>query len=402
MITQEEKSLKNEHKKRFEISIYSAFNIFYFYNVKEFKKFIKGQIELWQVESATSSIWNEVLKNFHNINTKVEILDIKSPYKETNEFASTVEQIRLTTFQHPLFIYNKNAIDFINTFERHNAHWGIIIINQIINPDNTNIYSQNYKIVTAYQHVLSFLNASNQTIDEYRQLNQKSNELHDIQIKNLESWQEEQLRLSKFQEEQFSKFINGSTVALEEFLTGHQKTFSQIQTTFSEKVRIDEPAKLWATKMEEYKDRGRKWTWFSIADSIVIAGICFCFFKFFPLTFVTSEVGLINLTSTIKWVVLTGIGLGTFIYLLRLFVKLALSSFHMSRDAEEKSALTSFYLSLIHNGGIDPEKEKELKNIIMNALFARVDTGLLKGDTSPTIPTSGLSEVVRLVSGPKP
>ena len=71
----------------------------------------------------------------------------------------------------------------------------------------------------------------------------------------------------------------------------------------------------------------------------------------------------------------------------------------MSRDAEEKCALTSFYLSLINDKKMDPDNEKDLKNIVMNALFARVETGLLKGDNSPTIPTAGFSEAVRLVSG---
>ena len=69
---------------------------------------------------------------------------------------------------------------------------------------------------------------------------------------------------------------------------------------------------------------------------------------------------------------------------------------------EEKSALTSFYLSLIANKSLDPEKEIEIRTIIMNSLFARVDTGLLKGDNAPTMPGGGLSDAVKLIGGKTP
>ena len=58
------------------------------------------------------------------------------------------------------------------------------------------------------------------------------------------------------------------------------------------------------------------------------------------------------------------------------------SSFHLARDSEERHTLTYFYLSLLKESEIDPEEKK----LIMQSLFSRADTGLLKEDSSPTMP----------------
>ena len=69
-------------------------------------------------------------------------------------------------------------------------------------------------------------------------------------------------------------------------------------------------------------------------------------------------------------------------YGIRALNKVAFSSFHLARDAEEREQLTYVYLSLVKDSAVD-EKEK---NLIMQSLFSRADTGLLKDDSSPTMP----------------
>ena len=75
--------------------------------------------------------------------------------------------------------------------------------------------------------------------------------------------------------------------------------------------------------------------------------------------------------------------------MLRLFVKMTMSSFHLSRDAKERNNLTYFYLALIENKAVS-KKERAL---ILNSLFSRLDTGLLKGDSSPTM-SGNVTELV--------
>ena len=58
------------------------------------------------------------------------------------------------------------------------------------------------------------------------------------------------------------------------------------------------------------------------------------------------------------------------------------SSYHLARDAEERHTLTFFYLALIK----DTEVNEEDRKMILQSLFSRTDTGLLKEDSSPTLP----------------
>ena len=81
------------------------------------------------------------------------------------------------------------------------------------------------------------------------------------------------------------------------------------------------------------------------------------------------------------------------VYTLRLFVKLATSSFHLARDEKKRNMLIFFYLSLIKKKAVI-EKEHA---IILNSLFSRFDTGLLKGDSAPTM-SGNVTELVQVLS----
>ena len=69
-------------------------------------------------------------------------------------------------------------------------------------------------------------------------------------------------------------------------------------------------------------------------------------------------------------------------YIIRLFSKLSLSSFHLHQDAKEREQLTMVYLALVKEGKVS-ENERE---IILQSLFSRAESGLLSGDSSPTMP----------------
>ena len=69
-------------------------------------------------------------------------------------------------------------------------------------------------------------------------------------------------------------------------------------------------------------------------------------------------------------------------YAIRVISKLTFSSFHLVRDAEEREQLTYVYLALHKEKGIDQTE----RHLVMQSLFSRADTGLLKDDASPTMP----------------
>lgn len=72
--------------------------------------------------------------------------------------------------------------------------------------------------------------------------------------------------------------------------------------------------------------------------------------------------------------------------------RLAFSSFHLQRDAEERQQLTYVYLALSNETHADEESGK----IILQALFSRAETGLLASESEPTMP--GLDGVAGLIT----
>ena len=99
-----------------------------------------------------------------------------------------------------------------------------------------------------------------------------------------------------------------------------------------------------------------------------------------------------NLKNSAIITVIASIG----IFILRLTTKMALSSHHLASDARERENLSLFYLSLIEKGAVT-DKERAL---VLNALFSRSDTGLLKGESSPSMP-SNISDIMDVIKSAK-
>lgn len=380
------------------VSTYTKPNIAKYFIAKDFTSFINEQISKWEIENKKNNQWNQVLIEFESLkNAWDAILNLDK--MDDTSIRTKIEQIRTKTFEKPLFVYNAKAVDYINTIKNQVADWSNLIINQFIQPDSINILRQDFRLAVYFFNILSIVKSESNEISETIQLNNRTIErLEDVKVK-MNEWQNEHENERKEYSNKIDAMINEQNSAEDIFRNEHDEKLKQIEKTYEERVRIAKPSELWNAKMIQYSNRGRLWTIVSFIIAVIISIMCITFFKIFPNIFTNSSEKAFDITGSIKWLILTGIGIGTFIYLLRLSVKLALSSFHMSRDAEERCALTSFYLSLINDKKLDPETERELKNIVMNALFARVDTGLLKGDTSPTIPTAGFSEILRLISG---
>src|SRR5690606_27470783 len=90
-------------------------------------------------------------------------------------------------------------------------------------------------------------------------------------------------------------------------------------------------------------------------------------------------------TAAIRWSLVFVIFVSIFFVVARALLKFMFSNFHLARDAEEREKLTYLYLSMIEKGALDEEERK----IILQSLFSRSDTGLLKEDSSPTMPNVG-------------
>lgn len=161
---------------------------------------------------------------------------------------------------------------------------------------------------------------------------------------------------------------------------------SELESLYEEKLKLQAPAQYWADMEKSYTKSGRWWLVSSVGLSALLMGGLFYFaFKLLPADLGLEENWTYIFKLSAMLAVITSVG----VYILRLLVKMATSSFHLARDAKERNRLSYFYLALIEKKAIT-DKERA---IVLNSLFSRADTGLLKGDSSPVM-SSNVTDLV--------
>lgn len=161
-----------------------------------------------------------------------------------------------------------------------------------------------------------------------------------------------------------------------------------LEKTYQEKLRLEPAASYWKTKAEDYKKLGN---WWAIILSVFVA-IGLGIFGFLFYTWVNAQATTISIDS-LQGVVLFITVLSVYAFAIKALSKLAFSSYHLQRDAEEREQLTYLYLSLTHE---KDDFDADARSIVLQALFSRADTGLISGDSSPTMP--GVHEIINASS----
>ena len=181
---------------------------------------------------------------------------------------------------------------------------------------------------------------------------------------------------------QIDKFINDYNV----FTKEKEENISNLEKLYRENLMLKAPAEYWDEISKEYNIKAKKSLYIAIGISVVTIFILVVLIVFIPETTNAS-----HWFDTIKNTAILTVITSVLIYGLRVAVKLTMSSYHLARDARERKQLTYFYLSLINEKAVT-EKEREL---IITSLFSRSDTGLLKGDSSPEMPSINISDIFK-------
>ncbi|WP_435237467.1 DUF6161 domain-containing protein [Psychromonas sp. PT13] len=184
-------------------------------------------------------------------------------------------------------------------------------------------------------------------------------------------------KLAELQKNQEDEFI----VYMEDCRT----RIADLENIYQEKLRLEKPAEYWKKSARKYGVQGGLW---AIA---LIAAICLglvYFYDFFNLWLKGQEIA-IKLHS-LQGAVIFGSILAVYAFLVKTISKLTFSSLHLMRDSEEREQLTYLYLSLNNDGQIDHSS----RELILQALFSRSETGLLAGESSPTLPVQDLLKAI--------
>lgn len=173
------------------------------------------------------------------------------------------------------------------------------------------------------------------------------------------------------------------------YFSERDKQCADLENLYENKLRIEKPANYWKQMSEMYARKGKVWLIAGCLLAALIIAMLICIIIFVPNVFDADSHWFDILKNSAIVTVIAGVA----IYVLRIFVKMALSSFHLGRDAKEREQLSYYYLSLIEGKAIT-DRERAL---IINSLFSRSDTGLLKGESAPTMATN-ISDIIETVT----
>jgi hypothetical protein len=198
-----------------------------------------------------------------------------------------------------------------------------------------------------------------------------------------ESWFEEKraesLSAKERQEQIFSKDQGSRRDEFSKQMDSWFSDIKELENTYKEKLKLAKPAEYWATRAKNLRTQGYWWTG---ALVVLLGGGMWLFADLFTKWLVGVDMAL-SLHS-FQGVVLLTVIVSSFAFLVRIVSRLAFSAFHLQRDAEEREQLAYVYLALAN----ETKPDEESKKIILQSLFSRAETGLLSGDSGPTMPIS--------------
>ncbi|WP_455939023.1 DUF6161 domain-containing protein [Gemella morbillorum] len=160
-----------------------------------------------------------------------------------------------------------------------------------------------------------------------------------------------------------------------EWKSDKENQIDVLEETYKNKLQLEAPETLWQSRSAQYRLKSRCWMaglFIFIVGLLVSGG----YFADKIHDYVQKMVkGIPFISKSFIYVAL----ISFLIYIIRIIIKIIISSQHMSMEYEQKAALTRFYQALIQDR---KEVDKEEKLIIFNALFRKTDTGLIKSDNS--------------------
>lgn len=196
--------------------------------------------------------------------------------------------------------------------------------------------------------------------------------------------------LKQQKEELFQKwFEHTKDEQWKKWIEPTMKTVLDLEATYQQKLKLEEPALYWQNRAKKLSRHG----W--IAMVVLIGLIAVTAWSLGKILWNSPEQIYTSFFSgdksaAIRWSIVYITLISFIAFCVKAVSKVMFSSFHLARDCEERYTLTYFYLSLLKNSKVD-EKDRQL---IMQSLFSRAETGLLKDDSSPTMPSDMISKFV--------
>jgi hypothetical protein len=314
--------------------------------------------------------WNNQVIRYLNQNTP-KLVDISSP---------TVQFLLEVYKDHPENFKGAHAVLFnVQLSEVNNPAFmeGVLMGFEYRNQD----FNQRKQRRTAEKRSLEQLRAAMSKQFDELQVNfkEKSEALDEVYKAQLDDsiQNEEELKLK------FQTWFKESVEKESTFSTTSTTNIKKLEEAYGEKLKFSKPAEQWSMRANQLKISSRWYIGgltFSILFTVTILVLILSLISTDTLVIVFSD-----LATSIKWSIVFVLIVSFSAFFIRLFSKLLFSTMHLKRDAEEREQLMYVYLALVKEKDILPEE----RHLVMQSLFSRSDSGLLKEDSSPTMPGAG-------------
>lgn len=164
--------------------------------------------------------------------------------------------------------------------------------------------------------------------------------------------------------------------SLNEWQKEKQNKLNDLQETYKNKLSLEAPEQLWNERALEHKRRATIWT------CLLIPVVLILIFASRSLVIAVHDYSVNTIKKDLPFIsesfILISV-ISFFIYIIRVLIKIVMSNHHLATEYKQKAALTRFYQALT-KAGTNIDKDERL--IIINSLFGKVETGLVKTDTS--------------------
>jgi len=253
-----------------------------------------------------------------------------------------------------------------------------------LNDNSKQVVAMHYMLYKTNHHSPNKLQRNTSSQNLYnrmeRNINSSISEIISEKDSYIDFMNEEKDKIIEWQknkETDYSNWFGNSKKDYDEFMTQSETKMQNLEKTYSEKLKVEKPAEFMAKKSEEYTEQTKFW----VKLDVIIAAILLILLALIidPKVDFGEKVISVNLFSNELPVYSSIIILAMIcliIYVLRIMIKITMSSKHLSEEYKQKYILAYFYLSLINEGKMD----EKVGQTILTLLFSKADTGLIKND----------------------
>lgn len=223
-------------------------------------------------------------------------------------------------------------------------------------------------------------------------LNEAESHLNDYLKRTQDNLTEHFETVDDFKKEKDRSFEDWFVTTQEDFTDFFDKAQQNItdnESLYTEKLRLKAPAQYWKDRAAKLKKESDSYMqrviWVSVVSSL------FLFILLMSLGSGFFETAFSDAVKGIKWSIILITLVSLLAFSIKILAKMAFSSLHLSRDAEEREQLTHLYLALKHDSAVSDSD----RQLILQSLFSRSDTGLLKEDSAPTMPSGIIEKYIK-------